>query len=311
MKTVLLAAPVHPVLSDGLKALGYDLIAGEKFSQAEMQEVLPQVTGIITSTRILLDRAALDKAVHLRWVGRMGSGMEIIDLEAAREKNIFVCSSPEGNCNAVGEHALGLLLSLLRYIPRSFEEIKNGQWLREENRGHELEGKTIGIIGYGHTGAAFARKLAGFDVNVLAYDVLANPKPTVYPYVTLVELEMLLKQADVLSFHVPLNKGTRHYFNDVLLQQIPKPFYLLNTSRGEVLESGAVVAGLRSGKILGAGLDVWEEEPLGKMKGQIRDFFTQMLSLSNVIVTPHIAGYSFEALFKMSEILLEKLKRSV
>lgn len=308
MKTVLLAAPVHPVLTEGLTAAGYDLIAGEKFSRTEMEAALPEVTGILTSTRIVLDRPTLQLAKRLRWVGRMGSGMEIIDLTAAREKNVFVCSSPEGNCNAVGEYALGLLLALLRHIPRSFQEIKNGLWLREENRGHELEGKTIGIIGYGHTGAAFAKKLAGFDVNVLAYDILPNPPLPLFPYVTLTCINTLMELADVLSFHVPLNESTHHYFNRDMLAKISKPFYLLNTSRGPVVESGAVVAGLASGKIMGAALDVWEEEPLGKMQGQIREDFTQILQKDNVITTPHIAGYSFEALYKMSVLLLEKLK---
>jgi len=311
MKTVLLAAPVHPVLSEGLTAAGYQLITGEKFSSSEMQAVLPAVTGIITSTRILLDRTALDKAPNLCWVGRMGSGMEIIDLEAAREKGIFVCSSPEGNCNAVAEHALGMLLALLRHIPRAFEEIKNGQWLREENRGHELEGRTVGIIGYGHTGAAFAKKLAGFEVKVLAYDILENPGQPVYPYVQLAPLEQVLEQADVLSFHVPLNRETRHYFNEAFLAGLKKPVYLMNTSRGEVVESGALIKGLTNGSLLGACLDVWEEEPLGKMSGSVRENFDRVLQFPNVLVTPHIAGYSAEALYKMSKVLLEKLKQTV
>lgn len=276
-----------------------------------MEKVLPGVTGIITSTRILLDRTMLDKAAQLCWVGRMGSGMEIIDLDAAAEKNIFVCSSPEGNSNAVAEHALGMLLSLLRHIPRAFEEIKNGHWLREENRGFELEGKTVGIIGYGHTGAAFAKKLMGFDVAVLAYDILPRPDQPVYPHVRLVDLDTLLQQAEVLSFHVPLNPATRHYFNAALLERLKKPAYLVNTSRGEVVDSRALIQGLETGKIKGACLDVWEEEPLEKMKPKARENFDRILQFPNVLVTPHIAGYTFEALYKMSKTLLEKLKQSI
>lgn len=311
MKTVLIAAPVHHVLSEGLQAAGYDLIAGEKFSRAEILQVLPEVTGIITSTRLTLDRETLAMARALRWMGRMGSGMEIIDLKAAAEMGIFVCSSPEGNCNAVAEHALGMLLSVMRHIPRSFEEIKNGKWLREENRGHELEGKTIGIIGYGHTGAAFAKKLAGFEVQVLAYDILPNPNHPLYPYVIWSSLERVLEEAEVISFHVTLNDVTTHYFNDPFLEKLQRRVILINTSRGRVVDSGTLVKGLTNGQIKGACLDVWEEEPLDRMGPKELDNLKQTIAFPNVIVTPHIAGYSVEALYKMSRILLEKLKQTL
>jgi D-3-phosphoglycerate dehydrogenase len=236
----------------------------------------------------------------------MGSGMEVIDVDYANSRGIRCYSSPEGNCNAVAEHALGLLLGLTKKIASSNEEVRQGKWLREENRGMELEGKTIGIIGFGHTGAAFAKKLAGFDMRVLAYDKYKQDLE--FAGVDFCkDLELIFQEADIISFHVPLQEDTLHYFNQDFLKRMHKPFILLNTSRGQVVKTDTILEGLHLHKILAAGLDVLEEEPLEKASESFKEKLRKIQAYSNVIITPHIAGYSFEALYKMSKTLLNKI----
>ncbi len=304
---VLIAAPVHSVLTEGLEKLGYTLRLHPGIKQAQADELLRDCVGVITSTRLQLSRELLFQNPQLRWIGRMGSGMEVIDVEAAREAGIAVFASPEGNCNAVAEHALGMLLSLQKKIASSAEEVRNGLWRREENRGEELEGKTVGLIGFGHTGRAFAKLLRGFDITVLAYDP-HNQEP--YPsHVQRASLAQIQAAADVLSFHVPIGLKTRHYFDETFLEVLQKPVLLLNTSRGEVVKSSALEAGILSGKIRAAGLDVWEEEPLEKMGDEEKSRLLRLAQLPQVLVTPHIAGYSAAALYKMSVALLEKIQQ--
>jgi len=304
---VLIAAPVHPVLTDGLTAEGYECVIAEKIQQSTAPALLHDCVGVITSTRLQLDKALIDSAPHLQWIGRMGSGMEVIDTVYAAEKGIACYSSPEGNSNAVGEFALGILLSLIRKIGVSSREVEQGIWLREENRGIELEGKTIGIIGYGHTGKAFVKKLSGFDVNILVYDKYieastTDPQVTVCP-----DLTRIYNEADIVSFHVPLQNDTVYYVNEKFIHSMTRGFILLNTSRGIVVNTKDLWNGLLSGKIRGACLDVWEQEPIEKMDAEIRNLLSQISSLPQVIVTPHIAGYSVEALYKMSKTLYIKI----
>jgi D-3-phosphoglycerate dehydrogenase len=232
--------------------------------------------------------------------------MEVIDLPYAASKGITCFSSPGGNCNAVGEHALGMLLCLNKRIAVSREQIGQGKWLREENRGTELEGKTIGIIGFGHTGRAFAHKLQGMDMRILAYDKysLEGIPSGVIPCTS---LDPVFREAEIISFHVPIRTETRHYFNVTFLRQMQQRFILINTSRGEVVDISSVWDGLESGRIRGACLDVWEEEPLEKMSGGQRDYLERMVKRPDTIITPHIAGYTHEALYKMSRILLDKI----
>jgi len=306
---VLIAAPVHHVLIDGLKGVGYECIIMEQVTQAIAPGMIYNCTGIITSTRLQLNKELLDGAPLLRWIGRMGSGMEVIDTDYAAEKGIACFSSPEGNSNAVAEHALGMLLSLMKKISWSNEEVKQGLWRREENRGYELEGKTIGIIGFGNTGAAFAKKLLGFAVRILAYD---KYKPENIPthIVNCKNLTPIYEEADIISFHVPMQKDTVHYLDDIFITNMSKGFILINTSRGIVAGSKAIWNGLQSGKIKGICLDVWEQEPIEKMDESSLEIFRQIISLPQAIVTPHIAGYSHEALYKMSEILLHKILKA-
>ena len=303
---VLIAAPVHPVLTEALEGAGYALVHAPDIKQTGAADLLKDCTGIITSTRLMLDKALIDAAPGLRWIGRMGSGMEVMDLAYAASKGIACISSPEGNCNAVAEHALGLLLGITKRIEHSADEVKGGLWLREENRGMELEGKTIGLIGFGHTGRAFAHKLSAMDMRILAYDKL--PVSDAPDYVVPCDsLEKIYAEAEILSFHVQIAPDTHHYLNRDFVARMKRPFILLNTSRGSVVDAAALAEGLRNGKVTGAGIDVWEEEPLGRMSAPIRALLEEVMRHPAAIVTPHIAGYTREALYKMSEVLKNKI----
>ena len=304
----MIAAPVHEVLTLGLEEAGYELLHHEKITQAQGLQLIKDCVGVITSTRLQLNRELIDAAPMLLFIGRMGSGMEVIDVPYASSKGIRCIGSPEGNCNAVAEHALGMLLSLNKNILKSHNEIKEGKWLRDENRGTELEGKTIGIIGYGHTGAAFARLLRGFDVRILVYDKykVISPEPHIIVCAT---TDQLLKEADIISLHVPFQEDTFHLIDKEFIEQMRKPFVLINTSRGTVVDSSVMKLFLASGKITGLALDVWEEEPLEKMTDKYRLILNDLMTSEHTLITAHIAGYSHEALFKMSLLLLERITK--
>lgn len=305
---VLIAAPVHELLLNGLKQAGYLPVHAELITQKEAFHLLPDCVGVITSTRLQLDRELIDAAPKLQFIGRMGSGMEVIDVGYAESKGIRCIGSPAGNSNAVAEHALGLLLALNKRIVKSFDELRRGEWLRDENRGFELEGKTLGIIGYGHTGKAFARLLSGFNMRILAYDKYIPVRST-DRVVGCDSLDPIFESADIVSFHVPHQEGNRHLFNQSFAERMQRPFVLLNTSRGSVVDASILKNLLEDGSMTGLILDVWEEEPLSKMSERLRFTLNDLLTYPNVIITPHIAGYSMEALFKMSSILLEGIIR--
>ncbi len=305
-KKVLIAAKVHDVLKDGLRKLGYDVVTDENAGQKYAMAVANEFVGVVTSTRLIIDQPFLDAAVNLEWVGRMGSGMEIIDVDYAALKNVQCFSSPEGNCNAVAEHAVGMLLALMRKIASSGMELRNGEWHREENRGWELEGRTVGIVGFGHTGRAFAKKLSGFDVSVLAYDK-QEVDIAGMAHVVPASLQTIQECTDVLSFHVPLLEDTHHYFDAAFCRAMRKPFILMNTSRGPVVDTEVVLAGLGTGRILGACMDVFELESPFADTGYAA-MAHQLFSHPKVVATPHIAGYTHEALYKMSSVLLKKIE---
>ncbi len=257
-KKVLIAAPVHEILTGRLEAWGYTCVHKLDITGAEALDMIAGFEGVITSTRLQIDKAFIDRATQLRWVGRMGSGMEVIDVPYATAKGIRCFSSPEGNANAVAEQALGMLLSLQHRIVAAHLELQQGIYLREENRGMELEGLTAGIIGYGNNGSAFARKLKAMDVRVLAYDKYR--KDYAEPGITeCAGLEQIFQQADIISFHLPLNGETDHYFDDRFLEKMENTFVLLNLSRGKVVSAATLLKGLQSGKIRAAALDVWEQ----------------------------------------------------
>jgi D-3-phosphoglycerate dehydrogenase len=260
---------------------------------------------MVVSTRLNIDAALLSKAKSLQWIGRLGSGMEIIDVDYAKLHNIHCISSPEGNCGPVGEHCLGLLLSLMHHITRSAVEVAAGKWIREPNRGIELRGKTVGIIGYGHTGSSFGALLAPFGVRVLAVD--KYKKNYASGHVEEASLEQVMEEADVISFHLPLDAETMHYANDRFFEGLGKKPFLLNASRGGVVDQLALIKALDAGKIAAAALDVLENEELMTYSPEEKAIFENLVARNNVLITPHIAGYSRESLYRMPEVILQKL----
>ena len=297
----------HPTLISTLKNNGYINDLDISSSKEEIIKIIKDYDGLILRSRFKIDKDFIDNASNLKFIARVGSGLENIDCNYAKSKNIEVISSPEGNSNAVGEHALGLLLSLLNKINISSNQVKEGLWFRETNRGFEIEGKTVAILGMGNTGKSFAKKISSFNCKVFFYDIDEKIKSK---YAKKSSLDFLYKNADIVSLHLPYTIKNTDLFNKEFIQKFDKPFWLINTSRGKIVNTPDLVDALNEKKILGAGLDVIdiESSSFNNIEKELNPYFNELINLKNVIITPHIAGWTFESNVKLSQIIIDKIK---
>ncbi|WP_304067438.1 2-hydroxyacid dehydrogenase [Pedobacter glucosidilyticus] len=304
MKKILIVDDLHPAFKIAAQDLGYEVDDLPLIKKSEVLEILHQYEGLAIRTKFRVDKEVIDAAPNLKFVARAGAGMDNIEEAYADEKNIQLINAPEGNADAVGEHAVGMLLSLMNNLRKADIEIRNGKWDREGNRGYELKGKTVGIIGYGHMGQSFARKLKGFEVKVLAYDKYKTRFTD--DFATEASMEEIVKYADVLSLHIPLTKETRQMVDEEYLRHFRRPIFFINLARGEIVNTQAVLNAMEEGKILGAGLDVLETEKFPALGEQ--NWYAALSENPKVLLSPHVGGWTFDSYRKISEVLADKLK---
>jgi len=304
-RKILITDKVHQLLLDGLVDLGYDVDYHPKMPYPEVCERVGDYDAIIINSKVICDRSFLASNTHLDFIGRLGSGLDIIDLKAAKELGVTIISSPEGNANAVAEHALGMLLMLKQKMYPAFEQLKQGKWVREEHRGEALIGKTIGVIGYGHTGPAFTEKLSGMSVDILAYDKYV---PEISDEgVQQVSLKELQERSDIVSIHLPLTDETKFMVDEAFLSSLKKGAIIINTSRGKILDSAALLRKLSDGSIGGACLDVLENEKPETWSDEERSVYMALIDHTKVVITPHVAGWTHRSLLLIAEVLLKKI----
>ncbi len=302
---VLITGEAHPILASGLMQMGYEVVDMPNIARAELLEKVSEVTALVLTSRHRIDAEVFALAQQLKWIGRLGSGLDVVDLVIAKEKGVKVVSSPEGNRQAVAEHTLGLLLNLIRRQSRADREVRAGIWNRNENRGYELSGLTLGIIGYGNTGEAVARLLTSLGMRVLAYDKYRIGFGGEWAMEC--DLQMIQKEADVVSLHLPLTAETIGLVDGAWIDSFDKPIWLINTARGSITPLEPLITRLGSGKLRGLALDVLPKEPLTGYTEEERKLFEQLCSFEQVVLTPHVGGYTNESPERMARVLLEKL----
>ncbi len=291
---------------EAFELMNFEVVYYPEISNESLLEIIEQFHGIVINSNIFMTRELIDKADRLKYILRPGSGLDNVNVAYAESKDILVLNSPEANKDAVAEHAIGLLINMLNFIPRAWEQVRNFQWVREENKGTEIKGKVIGIIGYGNTGQAFALKMQGFEADMYAYDKYKSGFST--SFVRESSMEEIQRRADIITVHLPLNEETNYFINDSFINKCKKPFYLLNTSRGKIVNTAALLKGVRSGKILGAALDVLENEKLSTYSVEEKALITELLDTGKVLITPHIAGWTKEAREKIFFTVFDKFK---
>jgi D-3-phosphoglycerate dehydrogenase len=304
-KKVLIIDEVHELLINGLALRGFEVLYQPKASRNDLLHLIVDADGLVVRTKTQIDREVLELANKLSFIGRAGAGLDNVDLKFALQKGIQVFNAGEANADAVGEHTIGMMLSLFAKINKADKEVRQGVWDRKGNTGLELSGKTIAIIGFGNTGKAVAQKLSGFNVNILAYDkYLTGYGKNLAKEVA---MEVIYQEADVVTFHVPLTDETKQLVNMDFMNQFSKPIWLLNLSRGQVIKTEDLIKGIECGKILGAGLDVLENEQLDLLTTQQKDEFNYLINSNRTVLSPHVGGWTNESYYKISEVLLKKI----
>lgn len=299
----------HPLMIEQLAQMGYENVENYTSTKEEIERIISEYEGVIIRSRFKIDKTFLDCATNLKFIGRVGAGLENIDCDYAESKGVALIAAPEGNRTAVGEHALGMLLTLMNKLNLVDQEVREGIWIREGNRGHEIEGKTVGIIGYGNMGNAFAKRLQGFDCKVIFYDIKEGLENQFAKQVTLQELQ---EQVDILSLHTPQTAATMDMINEQFINQLKKPIWFVNTARGKSVNTASLVKALQEGKVLGAALDVLEYE-----KSSFENMFNDnslpepmqyLVQAKNVLLSPHIAGWTIESKEKLAQVIIDKIK---
>lgn len=299
----LIVDDIHEILLQKFDQAGISYDYQPLMTRAEAEEIISDFDGLIIRSKFQVDKEFIDKAPNLKYIGRSGAGMDNIDEAYATERDIHLFPANEGNCDAVGEHMIGMLLSLMNNLNRGNQEIRSGHWKREENRGYELKGKTVALIGYGHNGMAMAKKLSGFDVKVIAYDKYKTGFSD--QYATEVSMEEIVKHTDVLSFHIPLTRETKGLVNEEYLFHFRKPIFFLMGARGGIVEVPAVLNAMDTGKIIAAAFDVLPIEKFPTLAEQ--EWYSNLTTRDNVILSPHVAGWTFESYYKLSDVLADKI----